>query len=82
MLRFKTEKTTQPDSYEKSHSLKKKVHMKEQRIEEIGKCIHFISFHLHPLPPENTALPSSLSQKDGGPPEHTVKHTDSYTQTA
>lgn len=30
--------------------------------------------YLYPLPLENTALPSSLSQRDGDPPEHTVRH--------
>lgn len=43
------------------------------------KCLNFISFHLYPLPPENTALPSSLSQKDGDPPGHI--HTQLNTQT-
>lgn len=38
--------------------------------------------YLYPPPPGNTALPSSLSQKDGDPPEHTVRHRDSCTQKA
>lgn len=43
--------------------------------------MHF-SLYLHHLPPRNTALPSSLCQKDGDPPLHTVGQQNSQKQKA